>query len=158
MALPRTKCSWAGAPSLYSCQSNVICLILSSFSPAPDCASCHRDRAEIELRVEDHSIRLKREIVIEIPKKELISKLCSSIIGQAHLDDFLLLCDKLEQITALQYRSRQENLTDVYELFNSVGNVKKLESFSEAQTSSQAMDKSNFKALSTQELKVATSS
>ncbi|XP_024538857.1 uncharacterized protein LOC112349180 isoform X2 [Selaginella moellendorffii] len=67
------------------------------------------DRAEIELQVEDHSIRLKREIVIEIPKKELISKLCSSII--AHRDDFLLLCDKLEQIIALQYRSRRENLT-----------------------------------------------
>ncbi|XP_024538858.1 uncharacterized protein LOC112349180 isoform X3 [Selaginella moellendorffii] len=94
------------------------------------------DRAEIELQVEDHSIRLKREIVIEIPKKELISKLCSSIIGQAHRDDFLLLCDKLEQIIALQYRSRRENLTniaDVYELFNPLGNVKKLESFSEAQ-------------------------
>ncbi|XP_024539008.1 uncharacterized protein LOC9658151 isoform X1 [Selaginella moellendorffii] len=125
-------------------------------------------RSEIELRVEDHSIRLKREIVIEIPKKELISKLCSSIIGQAHRDDFLLLCDKLEQIIALQYRSRRENLTDVYELFNPLGNVKKLESFSESQVKesqdrflellSDAMDKSNFKPLSAQELKVATSS
>ncbi|XP_024522847.1 uncharacterized protein LOC112343500 isoform X2 [Selaginella moellendorffii] len=125
--------------------------------------------SEIEFQEEDHSIRLKREVVIETPKKELIAKLSSCIADPDERHEFQLFCQRMEQMFGLEFRTRKEQLTELYDLFNPLGNSSsKIEEMSDLQVKehearflehfASIMSKSNFKALSDYEWNVATSS
>ncbi|EFJ29929.1 hypothetical protein SELMODRAFT_231250 [Selaginella moellendorffii] len=114
-------------------------------------------------------IRLEREPFIVTMKPKLIIGLADSLEQKADQADFLLLCKRVEAFIRAWYHVQFEELMQLYALFDPANGGKKLEkqNLSAARVDeleqrfldiyAMLMEKSNFKVLSDNEFRVATS-